>query len=81
LFPQTVRVALTDRTTMEFGKSQDEIKLYLDACYVSTCEGFWHITQSIMHQELPHIVPLQCKGNLTILRRILYLDLAKGNPK
>jgi hypothetical protein len=22
-----------------------------------------------------------CKGNLTILRRILYLDLAKGNPK
>jgi hypothetical protein len=23
----------------------------------------------------------QCKGNLTILRRILYLDLAKGNPK
>jgi hypothetical protein len=22
-----------------------------------------------------------CKGNLTILRRILHLDLAKGNPK
>jgi hypothetical protein len=22
-----------------------------------------------------------CKGSLTILRRILYLDLAKGNPK
>jgi hypothetical protein len=22
-----------------------------------------------------------CKGNLTVLRRILYLDLAKGNPK
>jgi hypothetical protein len=22
-----------------------------------------------------------CKGNFTILRRILYLDLAKGNPK
>jgi hypothetical protein len=22
-----------------------------------------------------------CKGNLTGLRRILYLDLAKGNPK
>jgi hypothetical protein len=22
-----------------------------------------------------------CKGNLTILRRMLYLDLAKGNPK
>jgi hypothetical protein len=48
-----------DRTTMEFGKSQDEIKLYLDAHYVSACEGFWHITQSIMHQKLPHIVCLQ----------------------
>jgi hypothetical protein len=44
---------------MEFGKSQDEIKLYLDAHYVSACEGFWCITQSIMHQELPHIVHLQ----------------------
>jgi hypothetical protein len=22
-----------------------------------------------------------CKGNLTILRRILHLDLAKGDPK
>jgi hypothetical protein len=22
-----------------------------------------------------------CEGNLTILKRILYLDLAKGNPK
>jgi hypothetical protein len=22
-----------------------------------------------------------CKGNLTILRRVLHLDLAKGNPK
>jgi hypothetical protein len=22
-----------------------------------------------------------CKGNLTILRRLLHLDLAKGNPK
>jgi hypothetical protein len=24
---------------------------------------------------------VDCKGNLTILRRILYLDLAKGNTK
>jgi hypothetical protein len=48
-----------DRTTMEFGKSQDEIKLYLDARYVSACEGFWCIIQSIMHQELPHIICLQ----------------------
>jgi hypothetical protein len=25
--------------------------------------------------------PLHCKGNLTDLRRILHLSLAKGNPK
>jgi hypothetical protein len=25
-----------DRTTMQFGKATDEIKLYLDACYVSS---------------------------------------------
>jgi hypothetical protein len=29
-----------DRTTMEFGKSKDEIKLYLDTHYVSVSEGF-----------------------------------------
>jgi hypothetical protein len=28
-----------------------------------------------------HYEDVVCKGNLTILRRILYLDLAKGNPK
>jgi hypothetical protein len=26
-------------------------------------------------------VHMECKGNLTVLRRILYLDLGKGNPK
>jgi hypothetical protein len=134
---------------MEFGKCQDEIKLYLDAHYLSASEAFWHISQFMMHQEIHHIVrlhvnlqgqhlvswredddaPLQaiisqagskdttligyfkanakypaardllyqdmplkftwsksnrtcsCKGNLTDLRRILHLSLAKGNPK
>jgi hypothetical protein len=27
------------------------------------------------------VCAIVCKGNLTVLRRILYLDLAKGNPK
>jgi hypothetical protein len=31
-------------------------------------------------QPHPHC-GMQCKGNLTTLRRILNLDLAKGNPK
>jgi hypothetical protein len=30
-----------DCTTMQFGTAQDEIKLYLDACYVSSCEANW----------------------------------------
>jgi hypothetical protein len=29
---------------------------------------------------IPDILGI-CNGNLTILKRILYLDLAKGNPK
>ena len=28
-----------DCTTMEFGTCQDEVKQYLDACYVSACEA------------------------------------------
>ena len=28
---------------MKFGKCQDEIKLYLDTCYVSQCEAFWRL--------------------------------------
>jgi hypothetical protein len=28
---------------MQFGVAQDEIKLYLDARYVSSCEAAWHL--------------------------------------
>jgi hypothetical protein len=28
-----------DRTTMQFDRSIDEIKLYLDTCYISSCEA------------------------------------------
>jgi hypothetical protein len=31
--------------------------------------------------QCPYERVFYCKGNLTILRRILHLDLAKGNPK
>ena len=30
-----------DSTTMQFRTCRDEIKLYLDACYVSSCEAMW----------------------------------------
>ena len=32
-----------DRTTMEFGRCQDEVKLYLDSHYVSGCEAIWKL--------------------------------------
>ncbi len=48
-----------DRTTMEFGNSEDEVKLYLDACYVSACEGCWRIYHFWMHEEKPAVIRLQ----------------------
>ena len=45
-----------DRTTMEFGRCQDEIKLYLDSRYVSAHEGVWRLLQFSMHEECPNIV-------------------------
>ena len=48
-----------DRTTMEFGTCEDEIKLYLDSRYVSACEGIWRLFQFDMHEEFPNIVRLQ----------------------
>jgi hypothetical protein len=48
-----------DCTTMEFGKCQDEVKLYLDSRYVSACEGIWRLFQFPMHEEFPNVVRLQ----------------------
>jgi hypothetical protein len=39
------------------------------------------INQSHNPAKVQKVPVHTCKGNLTILRRILYLDLAKGNPK
>ena len=44
---------------MEFGRCQDEIKQYLDSCYVSACEGLWRLYLFSMHEESPNIVRLQ----------------------
>ena len=48
-----------DRSTMEFGTCQDEIKLYLDSRYISAHEGIWRLFQFSMHEEFPNIVRLQ----------------------
>jgi hypothetical protein len=44
---------------MEFGKCADEIKQYLDARWVGTCEGHWRLSMFDMHREVPNVVRLQ----------------------
>ena len=46
-------------TTMEFGKCQNEIKLYLDVHYVSQCEAFWWLMAYEMHAIDPNVVRLR----------------------
>ena len=48
-----------DRITMEFGTCTDEIKHYLDAHYVSSCEALWHMYMFEMQEHIPPIVRLQ----------------------
>ena len=48
-----------DRTTMEFGRCQDEVKQYLDARYVSSCEALWRLYLFPMQEQLPNVVRLQ----------------------
>src|SRR6266511_5057601 len=48
-----------DRTTMEFGNCEDEVKMYLDARYVSACESGWRLYHFWMHEEKPAVVRLQ----------------------
>jgi hypothetical protein len=47
-----------DRTTMGFGETQDEIKLYLDSRYVSASEATWRLMRFKMHEETPNVVRL-----------------------
>jgi hypothetical protein len=35
----------------------------------------------LVFDPVGYFLGMCCKGNLTILRRVLHLDLAKGNPK
>jgi hypothetical protein len=47
-----------DRTTMEFGTCVDEIKQYLDARYVSSCEALWRVYMFEMHEHDPSVMHL-----------------------
>src|SRR6266581_7876885 len=48
-----------DRTTMQFGRCQDEVKQYLDARYVSSCEALWRLYLFHMQEQVPNVVRLQ----------------------
>jgi hypothetical protein len=54
-----------------------------DVCSPDCCHPLW-TTDRILNVSSLLCSPVQeseCKGNLTDLRRELYLSLAKGNPK
>jgi hypothetical protein len=48
-----------DRTTMQFGISQDEIQIYIDARFIGSIEGIWRIYEFPMHEEVPAVYRLQ----------------------
>ena len=48
-----------DRTTMEFGNCQDEVKQYLDARYISSSEALWRLYLFAMQEHHPAVVRLQ----------------------
>jgi len=48
-----------DRTTMQFGRSIDEVKLYLDVRYISSCEAMWRLYLFNMQKHIPTVVHLQ----------------------
>jgi hypothetical protein len=43
---------------MQFGKATDEIKLYLDACYVSSYKAQWCLYLFEMQKHVPTVVHL-----------------------
>ncbi len=47
-----------DRTTLEV-QDHDEIKEFLDACYISAIKSCWRIFSFQLHQEEPNVVRLQ----------------------
>jgi len=44
---------------MEFGRCRDEIKQYLDARYISSCEALWRLYLFGMQRQVPNVVRLQ----------------------
>jgi hypothetical protein len=68
-----------DRITMEFGTCTDEIKQYLDACYVSSCEALWRLYLFPMQEHTPPIVRLQV--HLPDQQPIIFEEDEDGNVR
>ncbi len=66
-----------DRTTMQFGRCQDEVKQYLDARYVSSCEALWRLYLFHMQEQVPNVVRLQV--HLRNQQRITFNPDGNGN--
>jgi hypothetical protein len=47
-----------DRTTMQFGRCQDEVQQYLDARYISSYEALWRLYLFHMQEQVPNVVRL-----------------------
>ena len=47
-----------DRTTMEFGRAEDEIKQYVDARYISAHEALWRLLRFELHTQVPAVMAL-----------------------
>jgi hypothetical protein len=62
---------------MEFGTCTDEIKQYLDAQYVSSCEALWCLYLFPMKEQTPAIVHLQV--HLPNYRPIIFEEDDDGN--
>jgi hypothetical protein len=44
---------------MQFGTCNNEVKQYLDACYISACKSIWHLFYFTMHGASPNVFCLQ----------------------
>ena len=68
-----------DRTTMEFGTCLDEIKLYLDARYISSCEASWRLYFFDMHNHEPTVVRLNI--HLPLHQSVVFDPVRDVNPQ
>ena len=48
-----------DRATMQFGRSIDKVKLYLDARYISSCKAIWRLLHFHMQKQVQNVIHLQ----------------------